>query len=415
MMALQGRFFLQQTWALTKKNFLIIVVRHWSSTLSRALILPVVFMALLANIKNLAFASNGYGVGSPAPVASLADSLPVGQKLVFVLQPGLGADVARVVKTLSAPVANKTLVFLSDQNNLITTCKESLRGRSDCFAAVVFNDSPLTTGAGKRGVWNYTIRTDSGLNGATWSSNSHMNDQERVYLPWQVAIDNAIANSTIVPNEYLFSSISKATHDNNVRKKYQQLIVSTYGIAFFITMISSIYHLAGMMTTERESGMAALIDTMGGSPSARICSYILAFNVIYLPSWIIIGISTTTCLSTLNCANYPSLPNRGLQTNQHRDPHLLADFHWHGHNERLRLRSYVLQPGSAIWNLQHLGIPHRRRRRSDYRPRQRLHRCGCSLVVTFPKHELYVHDWEYGPLRTSGPSHRPSDRTECST
>jgi hypothetical protein len=44
-----------------------------------------------------------------------------------------------------------------------------------------------------------------------------------------------------------------------------------------------------MITTEREAGMTQLIDAMGGSSSSRILSYVLAFDLIYLPCWIIFG------------------------------------------------------------------------------------------------------------------------------
>jgi hypothetical protein len=193
------------------------------------------------------------------------------------------------VQTLSQPLGGKKLVFLSDEAELITTCVESLQGVSDCFAAVIFNDSPLTVG--KNSIWNYTIRTDSNLNGNSFFANSHENDQERVYLPLQVAIDNAITNSSIIPNEYLFSSISQITQDNNVRIAYIGLIISIYGIAFLIGLVSAIYHMVGMVTTERESGMSQLIDAMGGTGAARLCSYVLAFDIIYFPSWVVIGSS----------------------------------------------------------------------------------------------------------------------------
>jgi len=283
-----SRVFVRQTWALTKKTFLIAVVRHWRSTFLRAVFLPIAFMVLLSNIKNFLIARNGFGVGTPLPVQSLADSFSSTQKLVFVTSPGLGPDVARVVEDLADPLQGRHLVYLTEPNDLLTTCKESLLGHSDCFAAVVFNDSPLTIG--KNGIWNYTIRTDSALAGGTFFSSRHNNDQERVYLPFQLAIDNAITNSSLVPNEYLYTSISQGTQDDDIRKTYQGLIISTYGIAFFIGLVPSIYHLVGMVTTERESGMTQLLDAMGCFSVSRICSYILVFDLIYLPCWIVFGI-----------------------------------------------------------------------------------------------------------------------------
>jgi hypothetical protein len=289
-MAADFRFFVRQTWALTKKTLLIAVVRHWFSTLFRALVLPIAFLVLLLNIKSLLLGNNTYGVGSPAPVQSLDAAVSNSAKLVFVQPPGLGPDVAKVVDTLANPLlrANKQLVFLTDENDLLLTCKESLRGTSDCFAAVVFNDSPLTIG--KNNMWNYTIRADNQRNGRTFHVNQHSNDEDVIYLPLQVALENAITNSTVIPDQYMFTSITQATADANARNSYQHLVIFSYSIAFFISMVSPIYHSVGMVTTERESGMTQLIDAMGGVGAARILSYVIAFDIIYLPCWIVFGI-----------------------------------------------------------------------------------------------------------------------------
>lgn len=288
-MAADFRFFVRQTWALTKKTLLIAVVRHWFSTIFRALVLPIAFLVLLLNIKNLVVDNDTYGVGSPAPVQSLMTAISSSAKLVFVQPPGLGPDVVTVVDSLANPLrAHKQLVFLTNENDLLLTCKESLRGTSDCYAAIVFNDSPLTIG--KNGMWNYTIRADNRWNGRSFHVNQHNNDEDNVYLPLQVALENAITNSTIIPNQYMFTSISQATADANAREKYQHLIIFSYGIAFLISIVSPIYHSVGMVTTERESGMTQLIDAMGGSGATRILSYVLAFDIIYLPCWIVFGI-----------------------------------------------------------------------------------------------------------------------------
>jgi len=280
--------FFRQTWTLTKKNLLIAAVRHWFSTLIRAVVLPIAFIVLLVNIRNFAFKSNAHGVGSPQPVQSLVNSIPTSKKVVFVQPPGLGTDVAKVVRTITAPLnSSQNVIYANDNSDLVTLCSEGFKGVSDCFAAVVFYDSPLTVGGS--GIWNYTIRFDSAMNGVQFDYKSHSNDPQGIMLPFQVAIDNAITNSTIIPNEYLFTSVSQKTADDNSRRTFQKLIVSTYGIAFFITMVSLVYHVVGMITTERESGMTQLIDAMGGSAGARICSYILAFDIMYLPSWIVFG------------------------------------------------------------------------------------------------------------------------------
>lgn len=288
-MELQAYAFYRQTWALTCKNLLIIVVRHWFSTIFRAVVLPVAFMGFLVNIKSLIYPNNGFGIGSPLPVSSLDDVLPQSQKLVLVQPPNTGDDVAQVIDAVTRPLQNQyQIVLLTNESDLLTTCRENLVGETDCFAAVVFNDSPLTTG--KKGIWDYTIRSNSNSAGHKFQVSQHTNDQESIYLPLQVAVDNCIMNRTIIPNEYMFTTISQADEDDLVRREYQKLIITIYGVVFFISFSSQIYHLVGMMTSERASGMAQLIDAMGGSPAVRICSYILSFNIIYAPSWIAFGI-----------------------------------------------------------------------------------------------------------------------------
>lgn len=280
---------IQQIWALARKTLLIAVVRHWFATLFRAVLLPIAFMVFLVNIKYLVYPNNGYGVGSPVPVVSLLDAIPTSRKLVFVQPPNTGTDVSRVVDEVTRSLLKqKNVIFLTNETDLLSTCLESLAGSSDCFAAVVFNDSPMTVG--KNGIWDYTIRADSSTEGNGFQVTQHDNDEEMIFLPLQVAIDNSIINSTAMPQEYMYTTISQAQDNEDKRKKYQQLIIKIYGIVLFIAFSSQIYHVVGMMTTERASGMAQLIDAMGGSPGIRIISHLISFNIIYATSWVIFGI-----------------------------------------------------------------------------------------------------------------------------
>jgi ATP-binding cassette subfamily A (ABC1) protein 3 len=147
----------------------------------------------------------------------------------------------------------------------------------------------LTTGPSSKGTWTYTIRADNQYNGFIFHVGQNNNNEDVIYLPLQVALENAMTNSTIIPNHYMFTSITQAEADKNAREQYQRLVISTYGIAFFISMVSPIYHSVSMITSERESGMTQLIDAMGGSPAARISAYVLAFDIIYTPCWVTFG------------------------------------------------------------------------------------------------------------------------------
>jgi ATP-binding cassette, subfamily A (ABC1), member 3 len=335
--------FIKQTWTLTKKILLIAVVRHWFSTLFCSLILPIPYLVLLLNIKHFLGYDSTYGVGTPQPVNSLLASIPSSKKFAIVQSPDLGPDVDTVVNALIAPLQHsKQLVFLNDVNDLLTTCREDLHGSTDCFAAVVFNDSPKTPG--KNRIWNYTIRADSNQNGSPFHAETHNNDEDRIYLPLQVALENAITNSSIIPNEYMFTSVSQATGDEQNREQYQQVVIRSYGVAFFIAFASVIYHLIGMVTSERESGMTQLIDAMGGSAAARICSYVVAFDIIYLPCWILFGVceSLQTKVVNLNIANHASVLERTFHNLKRRNIPLLASPDWHSHNKCQCIHSHVL-------------------------------------------------------------------------
>ena len=123
----QLRILVSQTRALTEKNLCIAVVKHLISTLLRAVLIPVAFMVLLSNIKNFLIAKKGFSVSSPQPVQSLSSNILENQKVVFVQPDGLGPDVANVIRTLADPLreADKRLVFLTDTNDLLTTCQEN--------------------------------------------------------------------------------------------------------------------------------------------------------------------------------------------------------------------------------------------------------------------------------------------------
>jgi ATP-binding cassette, subfamily A (ABC1), member 3 len=371
MAAERSSVFIRQTWALTRKTLLIVVVRHWVSTIVRALILPIAFLVLLLNIKNFLDGNNTYGVGSPAPVQSLKAAIPDSRKLVFVQTAGLGADAAIAVDTIANPLrATKQLVFLTDEDDLLTTCKENLRGISDCFAAVVINDSPLTVG--KQHIWNYTIRADNRWNGFGFHVDRHNNDEDTVYLPLQVALENAITNSTVAPNEYMFTSITQETADTQHRQHYQSLIISTYSIAFLISTVSVVYHAVGMITAERESCMSELIDAMGGSGASRVLSYVLAFDLIYLPCWIIFGICEyPLVLSAIVVQSNPhSVLGPPLSHIQRCRFSILAAPRRLGAHQCGHLLRHVLQPCAAVRHLQYDRLPHCRVGRSPPRPPQ---------------------------------------------
>lgn len=86
---------------------------------------------------------------------------------------------------------------------------------------------------------------------------------KRIYLPLQVALHNTIAKPSIIPNEYVFSTISQAAQDGNVQKPYQGLI------SVVVASIADISeYCCAHIDTRRASQFAKLcVDT---SPLRRI-------------------------------------------------------------------------------------------------------------------------------------------------
>ena len=194
-----------------------------------------------------------------------------------------------------------TVKILSQQEDLLTTCRSSIRGVSSCYGAAVFYASP-TEGPG--GIWNYSLRADGGLGNTIDTTNAN-NDQEVYALPLQHAIDFAIAgqNTTIdqsaLPGrvyEYPYTTQTQKERDDQIRVRYMGGIIEILAVAFFIGIVGVIYQLVGLMASERELGMTQIIEASMPNkrrwePQAvRLLANHIAFDIMFLPGWIAIGL-----------------------------------------------------------------------------------------------------------------------------
>lgn len=188
---------------------------------------------------------------------------------------------------------------LSQEEDLLTTCRNSIRGTSTCIAGAVFFSSP-TEGDGGR--WNYSIRADGGL-ATKIVTDSSKNDVEIYLLPLQHAIDRAISQvedgATALPDivqEYPYTSQTKEQRQARIRTRYMGGIIDILAVAFFIGIVGVTYQLTGIIATEREIGMAQLLDCMMPNSKrwqpqmARIIGNHIAFDLLYGPGWIIMAI-----------------------------------------------------------------------------------------------------------------------------
>ena len=216
----------------------------------------------------------------------------------------MDGDITRVVNQIAAIARGdgKDVQILSQEEDLLTTCKSSLRGASPCVGAVVFHSSP-TEGPG--GIWNYTLRADGAL-GEKIDVASTSNDQEIYVLPLQHAVDFMIGSSNSTTDlgglqtqnvyEYPYTSETEQQRKDTIRVRYMDGIIQILGVAFFIGICGVTYQLTGMMASERESQMSQLIESMMPNlrrwepQLARLSSYHVAFSLIYLPGWIGMGL-----------------------------------------------------------------------------------------------------------------------------
>ncbi|RMZ79683.1 hypothetical protein DV738_g3253, partial [Chaetothyriales sp. CBS 135597] len=299
------RLFLRQIWTLTAKNLLLALVRHWFSTPLRAFVLPCIFVAFLGYARNLFIPPSVYGIGDPVPVRTLSNALQHvsggRDQLVFVNNGFTGGAIEAVIDHVieQAGSFGGSIRTLSEEVDLLTECRNSIRGTSRCIAGAVFFSSP---DEGPDGRWNYTIRADGSLQ-TKIVVDSDSNDAEIYLLPLQYAIDRAIStvsnNGTELPEEvqeYIYTSMTAKERRDRIRVRYMGGIIDILAIAFFIGVVGVTYQLTGLIATERELGMAQLLDSMMPNlkrwqpQMARIIANHLAFDILYGPGWLLSGI-----------------------------------------------------------------------------------------------------------------------------
>ncbi|KAL9125089.1 MAG: hypothetical protein Q9217_005652 [Psora testacea] len=297
----------RQTKTLVWKNILIVLFRHAFSTPLRAFLLPVIFIGFLAYARNLFIPPSQFGIANPTPVRSLPDALSIGgggRNTVALINNGFtGGNIERVIESVANRVraAGKDTQILNTEAELLTACRSSIRGVSTCFGAAVFYGSP-TEGPG--GMWNYSLRADGGL-GEKIDVTSSQNDPEIYVLPLQHAIDFTIAsqNTSIDQaalqsqvNEYPYTSKTQKERETDIRTRYMGGIMDYLAVAFFIAVVGVIYQLVGLMASERELGMTQIMEAsmpnkLRWQPQMiRFASYHIAFDLIFIPGWICIGL-----------------------------------------------------------------------------------------------------------------------------
>ncbi|KAF1836798.1 nod factor export ATP-binding protein I [Decorospora gaudefroyi] len=293
----------KQTWILTKKTLLVVFVRHWFFTSVRAFWAPIIFMFFITYAKNFFVPPSEFGIGEPTLIRSFPNALNAASggrdKVVFVNNGNTGGEIEQVIERLSAQVRDAGLqpITIEEEVGLLSTCQSSLRGASTCFGAVSFYSSP-DEGQGQG--WNYTIRSDGALGDVIYVDQED-NDVQIYILPFQRAIDQAIASvegAAPIPEteEYRFTDRTQEEYDDRIRTLYMGALIDIMGAALYIGICGVTYQLTGQMAEERERGISQLVEAMSPAKKAwhtqfaRLLSMHIAFDLIYFPAWVIMGL-----------------------------------------------------------------------------------------------------------------------------
>jgi ATP-binding cassette subfamily A (ABC1) protein 3 len=258
-------------------------------------------MFFITYAKNFFVPPSEFGIGSAHQIRSFENALGAAtgnrNTVVFVNNGYTGGAIESVIGSLSDTIAGagKTALMVESDVDLLTACKSSLRGASTCYGAVSFQSSPKEGGP----IWNYTMRADGAFGDRVYV-NQEDNDMQIYVLPFQNAVNQAIAALEDVSapkeiDEYPFTDLTQEERAEKIRTLYMGALIDILGIALYIGVCGVTYQLTGQMASEREGGISQLVEAMSPAKkpwhtqAARLLSNHLAFDIIYLPGWIIMG------------------------------------------------------------------------------------------------------------------------------
>ncbi|KAH7089962.1 hypothetical protein FB567DRAFT_315520 [Paraphoma chrysanthemicola] len=317
---------LRQIWALIRKNLLLICVRRPISTFIRAFALPLVIVLVVGYSKNFFASPQTWGVSSPHNVRSFSEGLAAskGRDIIGFVNNGMkDGDVDSVIGSLSRQIrdAGKTPVNYNGTSAMAQDCVTNTKGVSPCYGAIIFHSSVNQgTNESSPGFWNYTIRGQGSVWGASVDVTSDRNGPEIDLLPLQRALEREIIaqsgsnNASRIPDKMdviLYTEQDQTVLDSSRTSNYLMYCIYAFGPIFAFALLELVYHLTSFVAKERELGMSGLIDTMisGGSSVrgrlVRLISTYISFALIYFPSWLAIGLVISLVCFPVTSQNLP--------------------------------------------------------------------------------------------------------------
>ncbi|KZT02088.1 P-loop containing nucleoside triphosphate hydrolase protein [Laetiporus sulphureus 93-53] len=292
------RLFWRQFTALVWKNWIVLSKHPWLNVL-RCIILPIAYGIFLAVAQLFLVKPNNYGLGTAITVPRLADQYDGSLALVWADgTDGSGSPSSTdIISHITSSFDSKQLsnVKKADSpDDVPSLCPENFNGYSECYAAVVFNSLPGSSGnASAAAQYNYTLRADSGLYYV--NVEQHTSSYEERVLPLQWAIDSAIIELTTdtspsTPLEWPFTQETNSEQSTSIRLSYIRGLRTLLVLALLICYIGIAYQLPGSFMNERATQLTSHMKAMGLMDSARIVSWHVSISLVYLPAWIIVSV-----------------------------------------------------------------------------------------------------------------------------
>ncbi len=278
--------------------------------LLRCLIVPVAYYAFLVYTQSFLTTSNDLGLGTPAPIKSLAESFSLRSGPFYWIDStstsdagaGAGADgvtpaaiIERFAEQLELSQRSR-IQQIATPRDLAFACPQTFVGLSPCFGAVQFNSLQSASGSSTGGLRaNYTLRFDPGL--ITVRVSTHSSDVEKYHLPVQLALDRSLLSVTrgisfeqaaqlLDPLEQPFTRSTNAEQNEQKRISLLQGINELVVLAFLIGFLGVPYHLASDVSAERGAGMADLLTSFGCWQPARLLAWLAGPAAAYLPAYV---------------------------------------------------------------------------------------------------------------------------------
>jgi ABC-type multidrug transport system fused ATPase/permease subunit len=296
MAGLQIRRVLLQTLILIQKNLLIALKKPISTFIS-TLLLPIALALIFCYLKRITPLDNerhqsGFSHESQS-VRDLAEAMAAtsSRRLVFVTNGISDQRLTGLIRDLRGEPGMEDMDVrgLSDIDQLLHICPQTIQGTSDCFASVIFDtfdDARV----------NYTIAVSSNaFDNTPLSLDRHQSLLSNYVAPLQWAINSRLGglDDSFKPRERLWDTLAPSSSfdfgplESDLAAGgafWLQLVQQFIAPLFVFIFIGATHHISKSVASERD--LAELMAAQRITLAPRILSNILSFIALYLPGWV---------------------------------------------------------------------------------------------------------------------------------